>query len=673
MYIGKRKSLLFTLSMFLLPIIYGQTSTLVSMGTNGKLVYTSDSKGNTVPDFSGVGYMNSTVPIPTIPVVLTVNPVVGDNLANVQNAINTVAAMPLGANGFRGAILFKIGTYRISDELKITASGIVLRGEGFAGNGTNFIATKTAQHSLFNFIGPSGPNDVSSTTREIKDNYLPFGTKQVTVAPGHNFSVGDSVLIHRIPNSAWIRLLEMDSLTLLDPTSVNWTADAYDMNSERLVTGVNGNVITIDAPIMDIIDTAYAKGEMVKYSANRIEKCGIENMRISSTYTSSTDENHGWEAVTFFNVINSWAKNLEVYYFGYSAVHILDGSTWITVDSCKMYDAKSLIDGGRRYSFNVDGQRCLVQNCITRNGRHDYVNGSRTCGPVVFYNCTSTLQKSDIGPHHRWSTGILFDNIVGDGSQNIQNRLASGSGHGWAGAQVMYWNCTAAKMVIQDPQGDAVNWSIGAVCPDITGVGDMTTEPLGIVESQGTRIAAIPSLFMAQLNDRLNTLSGDAIKFEVKAIEHSAFLKWSLKGPSRKYIFYIEHSIDGKDFHLLGEISSWITSLNSYTFKHNTPSIGGNFYRIKQVDVNGKLVYSSVRYLAFGKRNLTIKTNLVHNMINVKFNGQKNDTFFIFNGNGQKVLSGKTIGQSTIDVSSLPAGLYFIQTESGALGRFVKQ
>ncbi|MCX6208312.1 MAG: hypothetical protein NTZ59_02120, partial [Bacteroidetes bacterium] len=90
-----------------------QTSTLVSVGTNGKLVYTPDAKGNTVPDFSDVGYMNSEVSIPNVPVVLTIFPVAGDNLNNVQNAINTVAAMPLGSDGFRGAILFKAGTYNV--------------------------------------------------------------------------------------------------------------------------------------------------------------------------------------------------------------------------------------------------------------------------------------------------------------------------------------------------------------------------------------------------------------------------------------------------------------------------------------------------------------------------------------------------------------------------------
>lgn len=507
----KNYFLVFLIIVFIQANSHAQTSSLVSMGTNGRLIYTADVKGNVVPDFSAVGFMNSEAPIPTIGVVLTVNPVAGDNLANIQNAINQVAAMPLDASGFRGAILFTAGTYNVSDTVTITASGIVLRGEGFNGSGTNFIATKTAQHTLFTFAGASGTvyNSTSSTRKAITDLYVPIGKKQITVASGHTFAIGDKVFVHRIPNDAWINLLGMNLLSTIDPLAVNWTASAYDMDSERKIVNINGNVISLDAPIMDIIDPIYSTGELVKFTDSRIQKCGIENMRISSTYVSATDENHGWEAVSFDNIYNAWAKNLEVYYFGYSAVHINSGASFITVDGCKMLDAKSTIDGGRRYSFDIDGQRSLVQNCTTRNGRHDYVNGSRTCGPNVFYNSTATLQNADIGPHHRWSTGILFDNLIGNGNMNVQNRLDMGSGHGWAGGQILFWNCNAARMVIQDPPGDEINWAIGCICPNITGVGDATTEPLGVIQSQGTRIAAIPSLFIAQLNDRLAVLSNN--------------------------------------------------------------------------------------------------------------------------------------------------------------------
>jgi hypothetical protein len=485
--------------------VNAQTSTLVALGVDGKLVYTPDAKGNKVPDFSGVGYSNSEKPIPLIAVVKTVSAVTGDNLANVQSAIDEVARLTPDANGFRGAILFKKGVFQISNTLNITTSGIVLRGEGTDDNGTRFIATKPAQHTLFNFEGTTGTAVSSSTIKAISNTYLPVGAKQVDVAAGHNFTVGNAVFLHRIPNQAWINLLQMDKLSTLtgaDANTVNWVPSAYDIYYERKVMAVNGNNITLDAPVMDMVDPTYATAELMKFNDYRIEKCGIEDMRILSIYASETDENHGWEAVSFENIKNAWAKNLEVYFFGYAAVHINSKASFITVDGCKMYDGKSSVDGGRRYSFNVDGQRSLVQNCATRSGRHDYVNGSRTAGPNVFYNSTSVQQLSDIGPHHRWATGILFDQIIGDGRVDIQNRTVSGTGHGWAGGQIMFWNCKGNRMVLQDPPGDHVNWAIGFT-GTITNVGDMTTEPLGIKESNGIAISSIPSLFKAQLNERI--------------------------------------------------------------------------------------------------------------------------------------------------------------------------
>jgi len=90
----------------------------------------------------------------------------------------------------------------------------------------------------------------------------------------------------------------------------------------------------------------------------------------------------------------------------------------------------------------------------------------------------------------------------------VQDRANSGSGHGWSGAQIMFWNCTSPDFVVQDPPSNHCNWAIGCVGP-ITNVGQWTTNPLGIVESKGTKIAAIPSLFKAQLAFRLKNLSTD--------------------------------------------------------------------------------------------------------------------------------------------------------------------
>ena len=648
--------------------IFAQTTSLVSLDANGRLVYTADSKGNKVPDFSGVGYKNSEAAIPTVPVVKTVTAISGDNLASVQAAINEVAALPMDANGIRGAILFKAGLYNISDTIKINASGIVLRGEGNSSTGTRFYATKTAQHTLFAFGGLSKPAYISSTKKSITNSYVPIGATSVTVASGHTFQVGDHVYLHHIPKQTWIDLLTM--------AQWGWTFSSYDVDFDRVVIGVNGNIITLDAPVMDIIDPLYTTAELVKYTSTRIENCGIENMRISSYYASETDENHGWEAISFDNIINSWATGVVVYYFGYSAVHVLDGAAWITIDNCKMLDAKSTIDGGRRYSFNVDGQRVLVKNCTTRNGRHDYVNGSRTNGPVVFYNSTSTLQKNDIGPHHRWSTGILFDNLTGDGRMDVQNRTSSGTGHGWAGAQIMFWNCIADRMAIQDPQGDYRNWAIGCVCPDITNVGDMTTEPLGFIESQGTKIAAIPSLFIAQLNQRLySTTPIELVHFDARRQQNSILLNWSTASEKNNAFFSVERSANGIDFNVLSTVSGNgnSSSLLKYSFEDNNPLVGKSFYRLKQTDIDGKYTYSDIKQIEIPGKTLSLLSTLIGDVLNVFLNVTYPINYSILNSAGQNVFEGKSKGLTNISLNKQPVGFYYIITANGETARFFKQ
>jgi hypothetical protein len=110
-----------------------------------------------------------------------------------------------------------------------------------------------------------------------------------------------------------------------------------------------------------------------------------------------------------------------------------------------------VITGGRRYSFSNNGQCNLFTNCHTTEGRHDYVTGSKTLGPNVFYNCTAKKTHADIGPHHRWAVGTLYDNIVTDGEINVQDRGNWGSGHGWAGVTQVLWNCTVKRAAVQSP------------------------------------------------------------------------------------------------------------------------------------------------------------------------------------------------------------------------------
>jgi rhamnogalacturonyl hydrolase YesR len=489
---------LFALAAALLSAIAAaQESSLVQRGPDGRLTYTANERGDVVPDFSGVGYRNSEVPIPNVPVVLVVRPVDGDNTTHLQAAIDTVAAMPVRADGFRGAILLKAGHYRVASTLTVRASGIVLRGEGQTAADTHLQATGTQRYNLIHITGDGGVTTDPHSRRPVRGDYTPTGAHTLVLGDNHGFRTGDWINLTCEATAAWIDLLGM--------ARYGWTAEAYTRHFERRITRVLPDRIEIDAPVVDPIDPRHTRASVARViGSGRIENCGIENLHLTSTYAHDEDEDHGWSAVVFDHVKNGWARHLDVWYFAFSAVDLASRDNyWITVEHCSMREHKSRPVGGRRYAFASNGQRTLIQHCFTSTGRHDYVSGSRTAGPNVVYDCVATevIGRSDIGPHHRWTVGTLYDRVVTDKALNVRNRRSSGTGHGWVGSQIMLWNCVADEAIVQNPPAPYVNWAVGVVGNVNAGKDD---EPIAFVESVGQPVRSIPSLFHAQLHDRLN-------------------------------------------------------------------------------------------------------------------------------------------------------------------------
>jgi hypothetical protein len=286
----------------------------------------------------------------------------------------------------------------------------------------------------------------------------------------------------------------------LKMSAYGWTTSQYTIAHERRITGINGTWITVDIPIVDTMEKKYGGGSVFKTKVSgRIEHCGVEDLRLESKYASDTDEDHGWTGVEISRAQNSWVRRISVRYFGYSAVLIQGNSNFNTVEDTAIFDQKSQITGGRRYPYQVgSGMGNLFQRCYARSGRHNFVTGSRAPGPNVWLDCLAEDNNADDGPHHRWSTGLLFDNTSSD-KLNVQNRKDSGSGHGWAGAQVLFWNTNVKSMVCDAPKG-AMNYSVGSVGSKTEGSW-APEEPPGMFESHGQQV--LPrSLYLQQLLDR---------------------------------------------------------------------------------------------------------------------------------------------------------------------------
>lgn len=490
-------------------------------GVGGRLLTQPDALGNRILDYSAVGYRNGIAPIPDVPVKISISPTSGDDGALIQGAINYVKALPLDTNGFRGTILLNAGEYQIAGSITINASGIVLRGVGEGTNDTVLRATGTSQRTLIR-VGGSGAYAFSGTARNITNNYVPVGARSFDVDSVSGFAIGDRVIVSRPSTANWIADLGMD---LLGPGSggqsddVPWTPGSKDVNSDRIITRIEGNRIMLGAPLTCALEARYGGGTIRKFTwTGRINNVGIEHLRGVSDFDGAEDEAHGWTFVGLSSAENAWVRCVTSQYFGYACVALNNGSRTVTVQDCTSLDPVSIITGSRRYAFVLQGaQLCLVQNCSTLKDRHQFVTGSVTTGPNVFVDGHSDNAFSDAGPHHRWATGAIWDNVTVNGNNlDVQNRGNAGTGHGWAGANEVVWNSSAKGFVVQNPP-TARNWLIGSVGQIQNGTMWVGPHAPGTCDSHGSNVFP-NSLYYAQLQDRLAAVKIETREYAVGEI-----------------------------------------------------------------------------------------------------------------------------------------------------------
>ncbi len=475
------------------------TSRHVSLGPEGALVYGATRSGDRVPDFSHAGYMGGGVALPSVPVRITVRPGEGDDTARIQAAIDELASRPRDTDGFRGAVRLAAGRYEVGGPLRIAASGIVLRGQGHGEDGTVLLATGTEQRTVLHVGGEGQPKELAATRRAVIDEYVPVGATRLRLESADGLSVGDEVLVWRLSNERWIDELGMNRIPPRDDGRPvhQWEPETYRLPFDRIITAIEGRTITLDAPLTTAIDQQYGGGYVVKHEyPRRIEQVGVENLRAVSEYRGpmDEDEDHAWVFIEMDALQDGWVRDVTAAHFGFSLVTVGRQTKRVTVQDSRCLDPVSRITGSRRYSFYVLGQLTLVQRCYARHGRHDFVLGSRVQGPNVFLDCVAEEAHNDTGPHHRWSSGCLFDNVVVRGDAiNVRNRLNLGTGHGWAGANMVLWNCRADLITCERPP-TAQNWAIGCVAESYRGD--------GLWESRGRPVKP-ESLYRAQLAERL--------------------------------------------------------------------------------------------------------------------------------------------------------------------------
>ena len=445
-------------------------------------------------DYSTCGYHASEQAIPNVRVVARVSPTGSDCTALLQQAIDQVAMLKPDANGHRGTILLGEGVYAISEPLRITTSGIVLRGMGR--NKTTLIKHGVDRGAMI-YVEGVAPSYAFDTIR-VADEKVAAGSTTLTIKGG-NLKTGERILITRPCTKEWIEHLRMDDFGGgLDYTG--WKPTDIDITWDRTIKAVNGNTITLDAPVTTTISKVFGGAYILRHSQNQeITECGIEDMTLESEVNSGhvKDEDHCWDGILIDNARDCWVRMVNFRHLAGSAVNLQKQTSRITVEDCIASEPVSEIGGWRRQVFLTRGQQTLFQRCISRQGIHDFAAGFCAAGPNAFVQCEGEESLGFSGSIGSWAAGLLFDIVNIDGHDlRFANLEQFQFGTGWNTANSMFWQCTASTIACYSPDDD--NKSSGHGCwGTLTGNGEWT--------SSNDHVSP-RSLFYDQLEKRLGRL-----------------------------------------------------------------------------------------------------------------------------------------------------------------------
>jgi hypothetical protein len=161
-------------------------------------------------------------------------------------------------------------------------------------------------------------------------------------------------------------------------------------------------------------------------------------------------------------------------------------------------------------------------------------------------------------------------------------------------------------------------------------------------------------------------------------------LNWTTLQEINVSHFVVEHSTDGLKYISIGQVAAIGNSndKNAYAFEHASPQHNGrNFYRILEVDVDGKSEYSVVRTIKMGDNSsatIAIRNNPVVNGVLVLESDITNARALITGINGAVVQEIRLHqGINNIDVTRLPAAMHVITVFDSKTriftGKFIKR
>lgn len=143
-------------------------------------------------------------------------------------------------------------------------------------------------------------------------------------------------------------------------------------------------------------------------------------------------------------------------------------------------------------------------------------------------------------------------------------------------------------------------------------------------------------------------------------------LSWQTTSEINSSRFDIENSTDGVIFKTVETVlAKNISTGSSYAFNYNTTGNTKTFYRLKGVDVDGKLSYSKIINVASNCNAVSIRVypNPVADLLHINISGNSLLQLVVFNTDGKMVVPLTVLknGDNTINMKNLSKAVYIVK------------
>ncbi len=196
---------------------------------------------------------------------------------------------------------------------------------------------------------------------------------------------------------------------------------------------------------------------------------------------------------------------------------------------------------------------------------------------------------------------------------------------------------------------------------------------------------AVPSLEMgSQVYRVVEFLPIRLISFEAYAEQNYNLLKWATATEENNAYFSIQRSTDGQDFAEIGRVagSGTTTVTTSYKFVDNQPLSPFSYYRLQQVDFDGKSSFSDIVVLRREVESFDIisfgpNPNQGEMEVIISDVQSRNIDYFVININGNVLIQNslntvRGLNSFKLDLTELPSGIYFISIANDEVNRHLK-